>query len=674
MTDTATGEELALPATPVEPGQLETATPPVYADITDRTGQRVPIISAKFQRQNIRGTLTRAAGLHGHRAAYHGLRLHWYTLKTVWFAVLGARNLTGRLMVWWHWTHGWALESQAVAAGRSGHADAIRAHEIGRKTRTSRAQIIAAVLAAVTVAGLAAWQWLPRWCLIATAAAAVLVLARHGKPNGTTLVSQAVVPPQYQPPTPEIITRAFGSLQIKAINDIIAAGQKLAFVSDVAESGPGWGCQLDLPYGVTPTMILARREQLASGLRRPLSATWPAAVAHEHAGRLELWIGFHDLSKAKPIPWPLLKSGETDIFAGVPFGTDPRGRNVPAPLFEVNWLIGAAPGQGKTAAVRVLACSAALDVTCDLWIHELAGKGDLEPLAQVAHRYTSGLDEESLSYVAESVRLLRRELERRSAAFKKLEKHERPDGKITRALAEKRGLRLRPLVCVIDEFQNAVIDPAHGKQIADDVAYIIRLGRAYGVILILATQRPDSESCPTSISGIVSARMCLKVPDQIANDLILGTGSYKAGYNATIFRAKTDAGLGWLKGDGDPQIVRTYYLDEPAARRVATRARMMREKAGVLTGYALGEDDTAPARSFAADVIAAFGTDTRLWSETIAERMREFPGYGDITADAVASQLRAMGVNVRDVRETGRGIRKGAQRAEIEAVAGSREA
>ena len=75
------------------------------------------------------------------------------------------------------------------------------------------------------------------------------------------------------------------------------------------------------------------------------------------------------------------------MFAAIPFGTDPRGRPVDVPLFEVNWLIGAAPGQGKTTAVRVLACGAALDPMCDLWVHEHAGKGDLEPLAQVCHRY-----------------------------------------------------------------------------------------------------------------------------------------------------------------------------------------------------------------------------------------------------------------------------------------------
>jgi S-DNA-T family DNA segregation ATPase FtsK/SpoIIIE len=92
----------------------------------------------------------------------------------------------------------------------------------------------------------------------------------------------------------------------------------------------------------------------------------------------------------------------------------------------------------------------------------------------------------------------------------------------------------------------------------------------------------------------------------------LGTSSYKTGYKATAFRTKTDAGLGWLKADGDPQIVRTYYLDLPATERVVTRARVIRQQADVLSGYALGLDGAEQPRSFAADVLSVFGANTKL--------------------------------------------------------------
>jgi S-DNA-T family DNA segregation ATPase FtsK/SpoIIIE len=467
------------------------------------------------------------------------------------------------------------------------------------------------------------------------------------------IVGTAIVPPNYSPPTHEIISRALGALNIQQINaalkpDKEGKSQGIRFVSDVMRDGPGWTCHLDLPHGVSASDILARREALASGLRRPLSATWPAGVPEEHPGRLDLWVGFQDISKAKPPACPLVKAKQTDLFASLPFGTDPRGRGVGVGMFELNWLIGAAPGQGKTATLRVLGCGAALDPLADVWINELSGKGDLDPLAKVCHRYTSGLDDESIAYAAESARLLKAETDRRSAKFKQLRGSGMlPDGKVTRELAA-RFRELRPLVAIFDEVQNLLTDKQHGDQAAEDLAYVTRVGRAYGIIAVLATQRPDAKIIPTAITGLILGRFCLMVPDQPANDVVLGTSSYKRGYDATVFRPKLDAGLGWLKGgeDGLPQICRTYYLNLDATERIAARARDMRDRAGVLTGYALGEYEQAEARDVLADVLAVFGDAAGLHWDELADRLAQrWPDrWADITGDTVSSQLRSKGV------------------------------
>jgi S-DNA-T family DNA segregation ATPase FtsK/SpoIIIE len=89
------------------------------------------------------------------------------------------------------------------------------------------------------------------------------------------------------------------------------------------------------------------------------------------------------------------------VFQPVPFGADVRGRSVKVPLIYHNWLIGAIPRQGKTAAVRVIACAAALDSLCELWVHELKGSGDLDPLERVAHRFVSGVHDQAIGYAAE---------------------------------------------------------------------------------------------------------------------------------------------------------------------------------------------------------------------------------------------------------------------------------
>jgi S-DNA-T family DNA segregation ATPase FtsK/SpoIIIE len=641
--------------------------------------RRTPIIPEHLRRDRIRATAAEVAGLHWYKARYHGLRSPLYAVKTAWYALRGVFRLGGQLFAWANWADGWALESLAVAAGRSGHHDAMNAHMQGRKTRATRWQITGACFVLAVAVLLAMIRWLPWWGWAAFVVTAVAVLSRHGAPEGQRIVRAAVVPTAYQPPTPEVITRALGALGITAINQVIKDGPGIGFVSDVHRDGDGWGVELDLPHGVTASDIIKRREALASGLRRPHSATWPEAVPHEHAGRLFLWVGRHDLSKAKPVPYPLLKTGTADVFDQVPFAVTPRGQGVGAPLFETNYVVGAAPGQGKTGTVRCLNCGAALDTVCDMWIHELAGAGDLEPLAQVCYRYVSGLDDQSIAYVAQSVRMLRAEVDRRGPLLKSLPREARPDGKLTRELAAQRRVRFRPILATFDEIQNAIMHPKYGPQVIDDLAYVMRLGRKLGIIVILSTQRPDNESLPPKIRDLATVRFCLKVPDQVSNDMILGTGSYKAGYRASEFRPKIDAGLGWFKGEGDPQPVRTYYLDLNDTARIAARARAMREAAGVLSGYALGEAPAGDDRSFAADVLSVFADADKLHCATITTRLREHLAgvYADITQEAVSSQLTAAGVTVKKLRETGPGaapgVRAGCERAAVETAAQARE-
>lgn len=655
------------PAT-VEAPAAEVDSKVIYASITD-AGERKPIIPVPLQRENIRATVRQFAGLNAHRAGYHGLRWPWYLIAVAFWAVVGVVRLVIR-QIWWAWLlEAHPLKTDAVLGGESKEYRSLHAMQVKWRARTFTVLGVEAVAALVLSLYLtfgAPWQ-----VQAAAAATAAILAARFGRPAGHRIIAPAVVPPRYSEPTHDVISVALGALGISAINAVVKEGGRgIQFITPVYRDGPGWGCQLDLPHGVTAGDIMSRRPSLASGLRRPLSATWPEGVPAEHAGRLALWVGFQDISKAKPPKHPLLKSGTTDIFQPVPFATDPRQRPVAISLFEMNYLFGASPGQGKTAAVRNIAVAAALDPICDLWIHELAGKGDLEPFAQVCHRYVSGLDDEAVEYAADSARMLRAELERRSALFKRLPREVKPDGKLTRDLALKH-FSLRPIVAIFDEAQVAFLHQEFGAPTAADLAHVMRLARAYGLIIVIATQRPDKFSVPTAITGVVTGRFCLKVPDYVGNDLVLGTGSYKAGYDSVIFRPKIDAGLGWLKADGEPQIVRTYYLDLNVSEKIAARARVMRERAGVLSGYALGDqEEQAAPRDVLADLLEVFGGDAGLqWADAASRLAERFPDrWADLTAEALSAQCRSLGVRSVDVRMDG-SVLKGCRRVAVESAA-----
>ena len=258
-----------------------------------------------------------------------------------------------RLIAWWHIPGTAQLEREAAANGLLN--DHLRIHKAAKETRKARGTILALCLAGLAAAAVAMVVFAPWWAWALAAVVLFVLFALAGRPQGKTITTQAELPAQVQPPDQDVITRALGSLGIAEINQAHrATAARSGFPSPVREDGPGWRAEVDLPYGVTATQVIERREQLASGLRRPLGAVWPEPVSHEHAGRLELWVGRADISKAKPPPWPLAADrAGGDVFDPLPFGTDVRGTPRQGAVIEHNWLIGSMPGQGKTAAVRV---------------------------------------------------------------------------------------------------------------------------------------------------------------------------------------------------------------------------------------------------------------------------------------------------------------------------------
>jgi len=338
-------------------------------------------------------------------------------------------------------------------------------------------------------------------------------------------------------------------------------------------------------------------------------------------------------------------------------------------MVQHNWLIGSLPGQGKTGVVVVLVSGAALDPTDELWLHELKGSGDLDAYERVAHRFVSGIDDESIGYAADSLTLLKAEVMRRTPALKQLPKEVCPDKRVTRQIADRRALGLHPLICVIDECQNLFAHARYGAQAGADAEFIIRIGRGVGVVLVLATQRPDKDSLPTGVSGNVSIRFCLKVAGQVENDMILTTGAYKRGLNAALLRPGIDAGIGYLLGaTPTPTVACAAYLDVAARERVAARAHALRQAAGTLSGHALGEAPESAAVASAtllADLLAVTAaSEKKVWNQTAVARLAELRPevYGGWKAETLTAALKPFGVAVDQVWGTDPATGEGANR------------
>ncbi|WKK26970.1 cell division protein FtsK [Streptomyces olivoreticuli] len=496
-----------------------------------------------------------------------------------------------------------------------------------------------------------------------------------GQPADAPVIRRAVEIPRAHKLTSDIVLRALGALGIAAINQAQSkGGSGFSFTAPITRDGAGWRAEGDLPYGVTVTDVIDKRDRLASGLRRPLGCVWPEAVPDEHTGRLVLWVGDEDMSKAKKPTWPLLKGGTVDLFKAAPYGTDQRGRWVDVTLMYVSGIIGAIPRMGKTFLLRQLLLIASLDPRAELHVFDMKGTGDLGPLERVAHSYRAGEDDEDILYALRDLRALRDELRRRAKVIRDLPRDICPESKVTSDLASKKSLGLHPIVAGADECQVWFEHPEHGKEFEEICTDLVKRGPALGITLLLATQRPDAKSLPTGISANASSRWCLKVMGQLENDMVLGTSAYKRGVRATMF-AWDDKGIHYFVGEGaDARIVAAAYVDAPTADVIALRAYKLRKEAGLLSGHALGEEPEADTPSFdlLRDIAAVVSAkESKAWNETVAARLAELRPdvYGGWAAEQLTSALKPYGVRTVQLwgtTEDGKGAnRRGIKRADI---------
>ncbi|MGL5911041.1 MAG: LAGLIDADG family homing endonuclease, partial [Phycicoccus sp.] len=333
----------------------------------------------------------------------------------------------------------------------------------------------------------------------------------------------------------------------------------------------------------------------------------------------------------------------------------------------------------NTLALLIIGLTAAKDVRAKLFVFDLKGTGDLSSLAQVAHAYRVGDEPEDIAEMLEIMRELREEMRARTRLVRAMTLEENPEkGKVTDQLATRDPDRFGPIVVLVDEVQvwtqeftealpstfwveKPPKDP--GKAVREEFIAIMRdlvkRGPALGIIPVLATQKPDAQSIPSSIADNASARLCLKVNGQISNDQILGTSSYQSGIRATQF-AFSEKGIAYFRGDGaEPLVVRTVTMTPQRADELAAQARSLRLAAGRLTGEAAddGITDVEVVIDILEDVerVLRDRSRGRAHHVELVEWLRELrpENYGELDVEELSARLRGAGVRIDQFKQGG---------------------
>ena len=426
------------------------------------------------------------------------------------------------------------------------------------RTAGTRGSAALTITAAVVQAAVWAWAW-----RIELTTAIVVVEARDrlagavGIGAADLLVVIAVTAAAVWPPSRRLAGRIYlGAERRRRWQTTLTALYPPPATPRLAGHGRDWTGEwatVRVPAGATVTGLVDDAEILAAALdvadtrvtRTGTSAAW-ATVRALRCDPLD----------TDPGPWPWMRAARTDLWWPTPVGVDENGRPAAVALAGHNLLIGGEPGAGKSVALSQLVAAAALDPSTSLYLLDgkLVELASWKPVAAG----TAGID------IGEGIDLLTHLRQVMDDCYRQL-------------LAD--GLRKVPAgaglhVAVVDELAHYLTWPDKKPRDAftDLLRDLVSRGRAAGIVVIAATQKPASEVVPTSLRDLFGYRWALRCTTNAASDTILGTGWATNGASAATIKPAS-RGVGWLLHEsGIPVRLRAHHLADTHLAAIAARA------------------------------------------------------------------------------------------------------
>ncbi|GIE93313.1 hypothetical protein Ari01nite_07780 [Paractinoplanes rishiriensis] len=259
------------------------------------------------------------------------------------------------------------------------------------------------------------------------------------------------------------------------------------------------------------------------------------------------------------------------IFDPVYIGIDEFGHPKRVPLIERNMLIGGEPGSGKSGLLNGVVAHAALSLDCRLCL--LDGKRvELGQWRKCADVFV-GPDIVEANKTLHRLQIM---MDNRYAYLESCERRKiKPADVFTAYLV------------AIDEiayYSATVGSKQQREEFSTRLRDLVARGRAVGIIVVAATQRPSSTIIPTDLRDLFAWRFAGRCTNDSSSDIVLGHGWAQKGWSANVI-SPNNPGAGLLIAEsGSPELVKVAFLDDRTCAAIAAYAATLRATAaGMVT-------------------------------------------------------------------------------------------
>lgn len=252
------------------------------------------------------------------------------------------------------------------------------------------------------------------------------------------------------------------------------------------------------------------------------------------------------------------------MFDAIYVGRNEFGQAVYMRLIYKNLLSGGEPGSGKSTMINAIACHAALCHDARLVLFD--GKWvELSQYEDVADCFV-GPD---ITKANLTLRRMQKVMDNRYAWL-------RAQGR--RKIEATDGLTV--IVAIVDElayFSATVGSKQEQEEFSTLLRDLVARGRACGVIVVAATQRPSGvDIIPASLRDIFGYRHAGRCTTADSSDLVLGRGWASQGFDASTI-APEQSGVGYLLAEGGvPVLMKTPWMTDAQIEAVVDYAAWTR--------------------------------------------------------------------------------------------------